>query len=174
MLLDALIDSGYVEEGAAIAEIAPGDAAFLSFGCGVLTTDFTPRVSPGQPFGGGTFLVGPEIAPGRYRAALQPDRTCHWRRLSGFSGSGRRSSDTSAWSPGRGTRSSSIAPSDVGFSSRGCSSWSIDQGDGHLPRTSFGEGTFVVGSGVVPGRLSHLFGALVQLGTPQRVWRIRG
>ena len=152
MLLDALIDGGHVEEGAAIAEIASGDTAFLSFGCGVWTTDFTPRVTPGQPFGGGTFLVGPEIAPGRYRTAPQSDRSCHWRRLSGFSGFWWSQLGYERVESGQGQAIVDIAPSDVGFSSRGCSVWSIDQGDGHLPRTSFGEGTFVVGSGVVPGR----------------------
>ena len=150
--LEDITDSGYVEEGAAIAEIAPGDAAFVSYGCGEWTTDFTPRVRPGQPFGGGTFLVGSEIAPGRYRTAPQTDRTCHWRRLSGFSGFRSSHLGYQRVESGSGHAIVDIAPSDVGFSSRGCGIWSIDRGSGHLPRTSFGEGTFVVGSGVPPGR----------------------
>ena len=150
--LEDITDGGYVEEGAAIAEIAPSDAAFVSYGCGEWTTDFTARATPGQPFGGGTFLVGSEIAPGRYRTAPQSDRTCHWRRLSGFSGFRSSHLGYQSVESGSGHAIVDIAPSDVGFSSRGCGIWFVDRGSGHLPRTSFGEGTFVVGSGVPPGR----------------------
>ena len=57
-----------------IVDIAATDLAFRSNNCGTWSSDLTPLVTPGEPFGGGTFLVGPEVAPGRYRASFEQEQ----------------------------------------------------------------------------------------------------
>lgn len=146
-----LTDGGYARAGTAIAEIAATDTAFFSHGCGEWGTDFTPRMTPGEPFGAGTFLVGVEIQPGRYRA-WPADATCHWRRLSGFSGFFSSQLGYESVDPRMGPAFVDIAPTDVGFSSRGCRAWSPYEAEFDWLRTSFDDGTYVVGASVAPGR----------------------
>ena len=148
---------GGVSEGTAIVDIEAGDAGFTSIGCGEWTTDLSPRVSPGEAFGGGAFLVGSEIAPGRYRAASSEQ--CYWVRLSGFGGDPSPvlfalgvNVTVSTIDFGVGQNIVDIAPSDVGFSSTSCGTWSPFEESAQAPRDSFGEGTFIVGSEVLPGR----------------------
>lgn len=66
-----------------IVALAPSDVSFSSRGCGSWSNDPEPVATPGQPFGDGAFFVGPEVAPGRYRATGGSD-ACWWYRLSGF------------------------------------------------------------------------------------------
>ena len=54
----------------------------------VAETTYTPFR---QPFGDGAYLVGTEIAPGRYRATSFTG-SCHWKRLSKFGGDDGRDS----------------------------------------------------------------------------------
>ena len=134
-----------------IVDIAPSDAGFFSEGC-AWTADLTPRVAPGQPFGDGAYVVGTEVAPGRYRATSFSD-VCYWERLSKFGGA--YGSDAGIigerWS-GSGGAIVDIAPSDVGFHSWNCGNWTADlvQPDGM--RESVRDGTFLVGSDIQPGR----------------------
>ena len=148
-----------------IVDIAESDAGFISEGCGEWTTDLTARIAPGQDFGEGTYLVGAEILPGRYRAVSATEK-CQWERLRAFTGV--------AW-PGAfvalganptesdyadllGTIGAGdlaiveIAESDVGFHSRGCGAWALVDASGQVPEASFGDGTHVVGSDIAPGR----------------------
>ena len=69
---------------------------------------------PGQPFGDGTFLVGSEIAPGRYRS----EAPCDWERLSGFGGP---QDDVIEFAFRSDTVA--IAPTDIGFHSGYCGTW---------------------------------------------------
>ena len=69
------------------------------------------------------FLVGPEIAPGRYRASGNPE-ACGWARLRDFS----FGDDPSAAARGNviesdRSASAGIAPTDAGFLSLGCGQW---------------------------------------------------
>jgi len=148
---------GGASEGTAIVDIESGDAGFLSTGCGEWTMDLSPRVLPGQAFGGGAFLVGSEIAPGRYRATLSEG--CSWVRLSDFGGSPSPvlfalgvSVTVGTIDAGEGQNIVDIAPSDVGFLSTGCGTWSPVEQGALAPADSFGEGTFIVGSEILPGR----------------------
>ena len=114
---------GYREAGRlTIVDIAPDDVGFTSIGCGVWSNDPAPRVEPGQPFGDGTWLVGPEIAPGLYRADGADASSCRWERLSDF-----RYHSEYYWAPGNidtGSRAFvDIAPGDAGFHTRGCGVW---------------------------------------------------
>ena len=137
-------------DSAAVADILTDDAGFVSRGCGVWSSDFAPVATPGEPFGDGTFLVGIDISPGRYRAA-SPTEACWWERRRSFE----------AWlSYGHGRLPISsesqpivdIASSDAGFVSRGCGVWSSDFAPVATPGEPFGDGTFIVGIDISPGR----------------------
>ena len=151
-----------------IVDIAPSDAGFFSEGC-AWTTDLTPRVAPGQPFGDGAYVVGTEVAPGRYRATSFSD-VCYWQRLTKFGGAyGRDAGIIGARWSGSGGAIVDIAPSDVGFHSWGCGIWTTDLAHPDGIRQSFGDGTFLVGSDMQPGRYRAL------PSTTRCVWeRLRG
>ena len=151
-----------------IVDIAASDAGFYSKGCS-WTADLTPLVDAGQPFGDGTYVVGTEVAPGRYRATSFSDR-CFWKRLVNFGGLGGPDAGIIAarWS-GSGGAIVDIAPSDVGFHSWGCGIWTTDLAHPDGIRQSFGDGTFLVGSDMQPGRYRAL------PSTTRCVWeRLRG
>lgn len=67
-----------------IVDIAPTDTGFYSWGCGEWTSGAASLAAPGEPFGAGAYLVGPEVAPGRYRSDSLG--YCFWERLGGFGG----------------------------------------------------------------------------------------
>lgn len=103
-----------------IVTIAASDEGFeTTAGCGTWSSDLSPiTASPTADFGGGTFQVGPEIAPGTWRAGA--DDGCYWERLSDFSGEldgiiANEFSDEQ--------QIVEIEPSDVGFHSEGCAAW---------------------------------------------------
>ena len=110
-------------------DIAESDFGFHSEDCGTWTTEIAPAATPGEPFGDGEWIVGVDIAPGRYRAHA-PSGDCRWHRLYGFRG--RSYVDTAYWArldviessrdlddPGEVT----VAPSDLGFANRYCGEW---------------------------------------------------
>ncbi len=148
-----------------IVDIAERDAGFISEGCGEWTADLTPRITPGQPFDDGTYLVGPEILPGRYRASSATEE-CEWQRLSAFTGNlwpggfvalgANPTQDDIADLVGTiGAGDSAIVEidkSDVGFASWGCGTWALMDDNRQALATFFGDGTHVVGSDIVPGR----------------------
>ena len=136
---------------ATVADIQPGDAGFYSEGCGTWSGDLTPIVEPGQSFPDGTYVVGDEVAPGRYRART-PSDSCYWYRLSDFLGEydqthygwfGRRSDSTSIVD---------IDAKDAGFHSHGCGTWSDDLSPVVTPGDPFPDGTYLVGVDIEPGR----------------------
>lgn len=102
-----------------VVTINPSDAGFSSEGCGTWTQDLSPITqSPTAPFGGGIYIVGTDIAPGTW----QNDGTsgCYWARLSGFGGTfdeiiANSFSDTQ--------QIVTISPSDAGFESTSCGTW---------------------------------------------------
>ena len=133
----------------AIVDIRMHDLFLGTEHCGTWSTDLSPIVKPGESFGEGVFLVGPEIAPGRYRAtALSPE--CWWMRLRHFVPGERARTGTE--SHGGASAVVDIAPSDAGFYSRGCGAWSADLSPVLKPGEPFGEGAFLVGAEIAPGR----------------------
>lgn len=80
-------------------------------------TPTTPTSS--GTFADGTFRVGVDILPGTYRAA-EPSEGCYWERLSGFSGEFK---DLIANDFSNSIQVVTIAPTDAGFLSRGCGTW---------------------------------------------------
>lgn len=103
----------------------------------------TDRPLPG--FGGGTHLVGPDIDPGRY---LATGSGCYWERLSGLSGD---FDDIITNAFGDGQQVVEILDSDEAFSSQGCGRWELYQPPAE-PTPTFGDGDWVVGEQIVPGR----------------------
>ena len=108
------LPDGGAASSMAIALIDPEHRTFVSRSCGVWEKDPAPLIEPGQPFGDGAWLVGSEVAPGRYRATAPTDG-CRWERL------GRRAY---GW-PGAGGAPSArtavlINAGDAAFFSRGC------------------------------------------------------
>lgn len=99
-------------------------------------------------FGGGTKVVGVDIAPGTYRT-LVAAAGCYWERLSGFDGTldeivANQLSDT--------TEVVTIAASDAGFNSDGCGAWTSDLSPITAdPSAPFSDGVYIVGTDIAPG-----------------------
>lgn len=79
---------------------------------------FGDSISAATEFGSGTYFVGMEIEPGTYRASRFDE--CNWERLSSFT---RSSNDIIASSDPGGAGVVTILPSDKGFKSRNCGTW---------------------------------------------------
>jgi len=98
-------------------------------------------------FGDGTYQVGTNIQPGTYRTRVGSPN-CYWERLRNFSGGMNgiiANGGTSA--PGIVT----IEPTDVGFTSEGCGTWTKDLSAITASKTSFGAGAYIVGTDIEPG-----------------------
>lgn len=104
-----------------------------------------PATDPFPHFGDGTHVVGTDIVAGTYRTRDAADG-CYWERLSGFGGSDILANDFTEL-PAVVT----IKPSDAGFRSTGCGTWTQDLSAITTSRESFGDGAFIVGTDIVPG-----------------------
>jgi hypothetical protein len=109
-------------EGKALVEIKDGDEAFSAQRCGGWTY---PRVldEPLMIFADGYWVVGDQIAPGRYRN--DGESFCYWERLAGFTG---ELGDIKANDNVDGSTIVDISASDVGFSSSRCGTWTLIDG----------------------------------------------
>jgi hypothetical protein len=86
-------------------------------------------------------VVGTDIRPGTYRA---PDATfgCYWERLKGFDGTlGEILANDNASGPAVVT----ILPTDKGFNSQGCGTWTTDLSAVLIPGDPVTDGTWIVG-----------------------------
>jgi hypothetical protein len=98
-------------------------------------------------FGDGTYQVGTDIQPGTYRTR-EGSPNCYYERLRNFTGSLNSiiaNGNTNA--PAVVT----IKPTDAGFNSQGCGTWTKDLSAITTSKTSFGEGAYIVGRDIVPG-----------------------
>lgn len=116
----------------------------------ITTQPPAPTTPPGpyKTFGDGTLPVGTspgDIAPGTYQTAGLAG--CYWARLSGLGG---QLSDIIANGDPSGSAIVTIAPTDVAFDSEGCGTWSPLPATG-TPATTFGDGTWAVGTKIAPG-----------------------
>jgi hypothetical protein len=105
--------------GQAIVTIASSDAGFETRRCGT----WSPIPAAGHPattFGNGTWAVGTEIAPGTY--STQGGTGCYWARLSGFTGN---ATSIIANTNATGPTTVTIDPSDVGFDTHSCGTWTL-------------------------------------------------
>ena len=98
-------------------------------------------------FDEGTHRVGKsDVLPGTYRS-LGGDG-CYWSRLKNFSGElgGIIANDLAS-----GPTVATIKPTDKGFDSNGCGTWTSNLKRITKSRTSFGEGTYIVKTDIAPG-----------------------
>jgi len=101
-------------------EIKSTDAAFRSEHCGTWSQQLIPPSSgPTMPFGPGTWIVGSEIAPGKWRNSDSSDG-CYWERLSTLA-RGPFSLIDNDFS--KSIQIVEIKASDAGFHSEGCGTW---------------------------------------------------
>jgi hypothetical protein len=102
--------------------VAKSDAGFETQGCGEWRpVKATAPDKPANKFGDGTYKVKLHIRPGTYKADGTED-VCYWARLKDFS----QELDgiiTNGTSP----TVIEIAPSDAGFTTFGCGTWSRSQ-----------------------------------------------
>ncbi len=98
-------------------------------------------------FGDGTYTVGETVKAGTYRAT-GPGFNCYWERLKGFSGS---LDDIIANNNTGDPSVVTISPSDKGFRTSGCGTWTSDLSQITKSKTSFGAGTYIVNTDVEPG-----------------------
>jgi DnaJ domain len=140
ILLASDSDDGHQVVGGATSTPAAADASAAP-----VSPPQTPATSGSTTFSSGTWLVGEEMPPGRWRAIRS--RACSWRRLSSIEGS----SDTVA---GSGTYLTvEILPSDAAFWSEGCGWWTqILTPPSATPTDPFGNGTWLVPREIAPGK----------------------
>lgn len=78
----------------------------------------TTAAGPKTVFGDGSYRVGVDIAPGTYRSS-GTSSSCYWQRLSNFTGTDNIIANYLSDSPTTVT----ILPSDAGFETRRCGTW---------------------------------------------------
>src|SRR6266446_5325162 len=98
-------------------------------------------------FGDGTFQVGKDIQPGTYRTRVGSSN-CYYERLKGFSGS---TNDIIANNNTDAPAIVTIKPTDKGFTSQNCGTWTKDLSQITTSKTSFGDGMFIVNTDITPG-----------------------
>jgi len=88
----------------------------------VIIQEAEPPAGPGSSFGNGVYAVGADVQPGSYRTSgPEAGRLfCYWARLSGFGGS---LDEIIANDNSGGPTVVTISPSDIGFESSGCGTW---------------------------------------------------
>lgn len=107
-----------------------------------------PPTPKGASFGDGTFVVGQDIHAGTYRASSARDG-CYWERDRDFANGDNSilANDNSA-----GPAIVTILPTDKGFQSQGCGTWTASLSRISASTTAIsGDGTWAVGVDVEPG-----------------------
>jgi hypothetical protein len=107
-----------------------------------------PEQESAKPsFGDGTYQVGTDTQPGTYRTR-EGSPNCYYERLKDFTGginSILANANTSA--PAIVT----IKPTDAGFNSQGCGTWTKDLSAITESKTAFGAGAYILGTDIEPG-----------------------
>ena len=104
----------------AVVTISANDKGFVSSRCGTWTQDLSQITASNTTFGAGTYIVGTDMKAGTYKSS--GSEGCYYSRLSGFGGGmsgiiSNNNTDTSAIV--------TIAPTDKGFTSTRCGTWSL-------------------------------------------------
>ena len=107
----------------------------------------TPTTDPNPHFEDGNYTVGKDIQAGTYRTRVGSSG-CYYSRLSGFSGELTDIiSNENTDSPAIVT----IASTDKGFKSNRCGTWTQDLSQITKSKTTFEDGTYIVGTDIQPG-----------------------
>jgi hypothetical protein len=101
----------------------------------------------GPTFSDGTYQVGTDIQPGTYRTR-ESSLGCYYARLGGFSG---ELNDILANANTDAPAVVTIKPTDAGFESQGCGTWTKDLSAITESKTSFDDGIYIVGTDIEPG-----------------------
>jgi hypothetical protein len=111
----------------------------------------SPQPSPPQDknphFTDGTYKVGSDIQPGTYRTRVASSG-CYYERMRDFTGG---FDSILANDNTDGPAIVTILPTDVGFTSNRCGTWTQDLSPIITSKTSFSEGTYIVGTDIQPG-----------------------
>lgn len=107
-----------------------------------------PPATPATTFGDGTFRVGTDIAAGTYKNS-DSSQGCYWERDSSFDGS---VDSIIANSISISDDIVTISPTDVGFTSDSCGTWTLDNTAlTSSPTAPFVDGTYRVSRDISPG-----------------------
>lgn len=119
--LAEIIANDYVTTGGpVVVAIAPTDAGFSSSSCLTWFEAIYPyRANPVAPFADGTFIIPTDVTPGTWQAT--GGTSCYWERMSGLGGT---FGEIIGNHFGDGSQIVTIAPTDAGFQSRSCGTWS--------------------------------------------------
>jgi hypothetical protein len=98
-------------------------------------------------FTDGTFQVGTDIQPGTYRTQIGSSG-CYFARLKGFGGT---TDDILANNLTDYPAIVTIFPSDKGFISQNCGTWTTDLSQITTSKTTFDDGMYIVGTDIQPG-----------------------
>ena len=163
-------------DGREIVDIAPTDAGFSSTGCGFWIT-YSPPPAPVTEFDDGAYVVGSDIQPGTYEAPGGPN--CGWFRVSGFGGTVADIIEALYLLEDPdpdGAVTVTIQPTDIGFTSSDCGTWTPSTTPGAQSSTvpaatpnttaaaapsgptAFATGLQIVGVDVQPGRYTARMG----------------
>jgi hypothetical protein len=107
----------------------------------------TPTPIPYASFSDGTFVVGNDIQPGTYRTR-EASPGCYYARLKGFGGT---VDDIIANDNTDYPAIVTISPTDKGFESNNCGTWTKDLSAITASKTSFEDGMYIVGTDIKPG-----------------------
>jgi hypothetical protein len=106
-------------DGPTVVTILPTDKGFESSRCGLWTSNLSPITANMEaPFSSGTYIVGKDVAPGQWQSS--GGEGCYWARLSGFAGI---LDHIIANDNTDGPTIVQIGPSDAGFTSARCGTW---------------------------------------------------
>lgn len=106
-----------------------------------------PANTSSSQFKDGNYVVGTDIQAGTYRTR-KGSSGCYYARLSGFSG---ELGDIVANENTNAPAIVTIAPTDKGFKSSGCGTWTQDLSAITTSQTSFGDGMFIIGTDIDAG-----------------------
>jgi hypothetical protein len=110
--------AGDLTNAPVVVTIAATDKGFQSERCGTWTTDLSAITTSQTTFGDGIYIVGTDIVAGTYKNS--GGQTCVWKRLSGFGGT---YTDTITGDLTSVSAIVTISPTDKGFDSAFCGTW---------------------------------------------------
>jgi hypothetical protein len=103
--------------------------------------------SSAKTFGDGAHRISKgDVPPGTYRS--QGGDGCYWERLKDFTGG---LTSILANDNAQGPAVVTILPADKGFNSNSCGTWTSSLKRITKSKTTFGEGTYIVGVDIAPG-----------------------
>lgn len=137
--------------GQVIMSVHPGDAGVEISRCGTFTSLASVIVEPQLTIGAGNWLVGDQVAPGRYVGIAEPG-SCYWERQSDFGRDFESIAANAAYRPSAKQVVVDVLADDVVISvSTRCGDLAPVAQAALTARQTFGDGDWIVGQQIVPG-----------------------